>query len=196
MRNTRPNRAAQSQSGELRIIAGRWRSRKLSFSSAEGLRPTSDRIRETLFSWLDPYIVGASCLDLFAGSGALGLEALSRDAASCDFVDNNPQTCRQIQDHLQTLSCNHASIHCTQAESYLARSQKAYDIIFLDPPFQKVLLQPAVDALAQHSLKNNTLIYIETAKHEPLSLPEHWQINKEKTAGQVCYRLIGVVGQS
>lgn len=196
MRNKRQSNAAQSQKGELRIIGGSWRSRKLSFSNAEGLRPTSDRIRETLFNWLSPHIPGAHCLDLFAGSGALGLEALSRGAASCDFIDNNAQTCRQIQDHLQTLSCDHATTHCTQAENYLARSQKSYDIIFLDPPFQKALLQPAINILAQVALKTKTLIYIETAKQEPVTLPAHWQQNKEKIAGQVCYRLIEIIEQS
>ncbi|WP_269618651.1 16S rRNA (guanine(966)-N(2))-methyltransferase RsmD [Zhongshania sp. BJYM1] len=179
--------------GILRIIGGQWRSRKLHFQAAEGLRPTSDRIRETLFNWLSPTIHGAHCLDLFAGSGALGLEALSRYADHCDFVETDANTCRDIREHLNILQCSSGLVHCQSAETYLANRTIAHDIIFLDPPFHKALLAPVIAALASKHLKFGTLIYIETATDEPLpSLPTNWHIEKEKKAGQVNYRLISV----
>jgi 16S rRNA (guanine966-N2)-methyltransferase len=179
--------------GTLRIIGGQWRSRKLYFKAAEGLRPSSDRIRETLFNWLSPHIQGASCLDLFAGSGALGLEALSRYAAHCDFIEANTHTCRQIREHLSTLECASASVHCQTAEAYLASADIKHQIIFIDPPFHQDLLAPTIAALAERPLASGTLIYIETAANEPLPvLPEHWYIDKDKTAGNVNYRLISV----
>lgn len=184
------NKAAQ---GMLRIIGGQWRSRKLHFQAAEGLRPTSDRIRETLFNWLSPHIHGAHCLDLFAGSGALGLEALSRYAAQCDFVETDSTTCRQIRDHLTTLKCNTAAVHCQTAQSYIAANDIKHSIIFLDPPFHKQLLTPIIEALAGKPLGDDTLIYIETAADEALPLlPNHWHTDKEKKAGHVNYRLISV----
>ena len=99
-------RAASAGRSQLRIIGGQWRGRKLTFTPAEGLRPTTDRVRETLFNWLAPFIFGARCADLFAGSGALGLEALSRGAAHCDFVDSAKAAGRQIAGHLETLGAS------------------------------------------------------------------------------------------
>lgn len=181
------------QQGSLRIIGGQWRSRKLDFEGAAGLRPTSDRIRETLFNWLNPTIHGARCLDLFAGSGALGLEALSRYAAHCDFVDTDRNSCQQIRQQLENLRCPHATVHSKEALAFLNKSAQSYNIIFLDPPFHLDLLAPVIASLAKHSLKPHTQIYIETASDEALpALPPNWQIDKEKKAGQVIYRLISV----
>ncbi|MBQ0760700.1 MAG: 16S rRNA (guanine(966)-N(2))-methyltransferase RsmD [Zhongshania sp.] len=192
MRKPQGHHSKESQ-GMLRIIGGQWRSRKLHFQAAEGLRPTSDRIRETLFNWLSPHIHDAHCLDLFAGSGALGLEALSRYAAHCDFIETDNTTCRQIRDHLATLKCTAASVHCQSAEAYLATTEVKHRIIFLDPPFHKNLLEPVISALTDKALANDTLIYIETAADEALpALPTHWHIDKEKKAGHVNYRLISV----
>ncbi|CAA0080142.1 Ribosomal RNA small subunit methyltransferase D [Zhongshania aliphaticivorans] len=186
--------ASQRQAGTLRIIGGQWRSRKLQFHSAEGLRPTSDRIRETLFNWLGPHLHGARCLDLFAGSGALGLEALSRYAAHCDFVDTEANSCQQIRKHIATLHCQNAKVHCQTAIAFLENHAFNYDIIFLDPPFHKDLLAPTVEALASKNLVNGTLIYLETGRDEALpALPPQWQIIKDKQAGQVSYRLIEVI---
>jgi 16S rRNA (guanine966-N2)-methyltransferase len=181
------------QTGSLRIIGGQWRSRKLHFKGAEGLRPTSDRIRETLFNWLSPHIHGARCLDLFAGSGALGLEALSRYAAHCDFIDSDRNSCQQIRQQLENLRCPHATVHSKEALAFLSKSAQSYNIIFLDPPFHLNLLAPVIATLTKHALKPRTQIYIETASDEALpSLPANWQIDKEKKAGQVVYRLISV----
>ncbi|MEX1664623.1 16S rRNA (guanine(966)-N(2))-methyltransferase RsmD [Zhongshania arctica] len=192
MRKPQGQHSKETQ-GTLRIIGGQWRSRKLSFKAAEGLRPTSDRIRETLFNWLSPHIHDASCLDLFGGSGALGLEALSRYAAHCDFVEADTQTCRQIREHLITLKCNKAAVHCQTAEAYLASTAVTQQIIFIDPPFHQDLLAPTIAALAKQHLANGTLIYVETAANEPLpALPENWYIDKDKRAGNVSYRLISV----
>ncbi|WP_373079871.1 16S rRNA (guanine(966)-N(2))-methyltransferase RsmD [Zhongshania sp.] len=193
-RNTAAQTSANTrQQGSLRIIGGQWRSRKLHFEGTAGLRPTSDRIRETLFNWLNPTIHGARCLDLFAGSGALGLEALSRYAAHCDFIDTDRNSCQEIRQQLENLRCPHATVHCKDALAFLNKSAQSYNIIFLDPPFHMDLLAPVITALASHALKPNTQIYIETANDEALpALPANWQIDKEKKAGQVIYRLISV----
>lgn len=179
--------------GVVRIIGGQWRSRKLRFHSAEGLRPSSDRIRETLFNWLAPTIAGARCLDLFAGSGALGLEALSRGAASCDFVESDSATANQIRRHLDTLLCREGQVHTMTADHYLSRHNSPWDIVFLDPPFGKELLPPAIGGLSP-LLRAGSLIYIETAKGESVTVPGHWREEKHKTAGQVEYRLY-IVGE-
>lgn len=194
-RNSGPQTSTSTrQQGSLRIIGGQWRSRKLDFEGAAGLRPTSDRIRETLFNWLNPTIHGARCLDLFAGSGALGLEALSRYAAHCDFVDTDRNSCQQIRQQLENLRCPHATVHSKEALAFLNKSAQSYNIIFLDPPFHLDLLAPVIGTLANHALKPHTQIYIETASDETLpALPANWQIDKEKKAGQVVYRLISVM---
>lgn len=180
--------------GTLRIIGGQWRSRKLQFTEVEGLRPTGDRIRETLFNWLAMEIAGARCLDLFAGSGALGLEALSRDASHCDFVELNRAAARQIQQHLQTLNAVNGTVHCTAAADFLADGHKqGYDIIFLDPPFNKALLAEILPALAKQ-LNQNGLVYLEQAKGENIALPANWQQIKQKTAGEVVYSLWAING--
>jgi len=181
----------QGAAGVVRIIGGQWRSRKLHFTSAEGLRPSSDRIRETVFNWLAPYVAGARCLDLFAGSGALGLEALSRGAAHCHFVEKDRATAQQIRQHLQTLACRDADVVTTSATQFLTGAERGWHIVFLDPPFNKDLLMPAIDAL-QDRLGEGALVYVETAKGEPVTVPSSWRVVKHKTAGQVEYRLYEV----
>lgn len=176
----------------LRIIGGQWRGRKLHFTPAEGLRPTPDRVRETLFNWLAPAINGARCLDLFAGSGALGLEALSRGALSCDFVDTSAAALRQIKHHLQTVQAN-AAAHCHSmpALAFVERAREPYDIVFADPPFGKGLTEPVCSLLHSAGLINaGGLIYIETAASEPPpSVPQPWRLHRDKAAGEVAYRL-------
>ncbi|MFT5691333.1 MAG: 16S rRNA (guanine966-N2)-methyltransferase [Oceanicoccus sp.] len=182
-----------SQDNRLRIIGGQWRGRKISFLDSEGLRPTSDRVRETLFNWLAPFIANTNCLDLFAGSGALGFEALSRGAAHVDLVDSSPIAVRQLQDNLKLLKGN-GNVWLDQAQNRLRQCQKRYEIIFLDPPFTKNLLAPCIELIEEYRLLTPTAwVYIETGRKELLpSLPAHWQQHREKEAGQVSYRLFSV----
>ena len=180
---------------DLRIIGGEWRSRKLPFPAIEGLRPTPDRVRETVFNWLQFHVGGANCLDLFAGSGALGLEALSRGAAHTTFVDQAAAATSQLKRNLTTLKCQKAEViqmdAALFADQLLGKEGVQYDLVFLDPPFNKGLVEPICKALeASGQLSDHALIYIETestAGH--LDLPEHWSALKEKRAGQVLYRI-------
>ena len=179
-----------SQRNQVRIISGVWRGRKLWFPSIDGLRPTPDRVRETLFNWLSPEIRGARCLDLFAGSGALGFEALSRGAPSCCFVDANKDVCSTLEQNAQTLDCqDRTTILHTDARAPLKHST-VFDIVFLDPPFHTDLLNLTLQwLLDSDSLHPNTLIYLETPKNVsienfPLS------IRKEKSASDVTSRLV------
>lgn len=181
---------------QLRIIAGRWRGKKIHFNDNEGLRPTPDRVRETLFNWLAPELPGARCLDLFAGSGMLALEALSRGAEHVDLIEVNPCAVQQIRRHIQELNANNATVWQMQAQHWLDQFEPAqnhnYDIVFIDPPFRSGLVEGCIKALVNNNvLAANALLYIEMGVEEPLPvLPRPWAIHREKTAGQVCYRLI------
>ena len=177
---------------ELRIIGGQWRSRKLVFTPAQGLRPTSDRVRETLFNWLAPTIAGARCLDLFAGSGALGLESLSRGASHCDFVDTSSTALSQISQHLDTLGASgDGSCHLKRAEEFLASTTGPFDIVFIDPPFGMNLVEAVWQLLRTSSaLAPGAWIYLETPANEsPPPVPENWVLHRDKKAGEVAYRL-------
>ena len=186
-------------SGQLRIIGGRWRGRKLRFRAAPGLRPTPDRVRETVFNWLAGAIDGARCLDLFAGSGALGLEALSRGAAQVRFVDNNRRNIAAIEDHLARLDCSNGGCRHGDALKLLAAGNDGspYDIAFLDPPFNEGLLEPAVRALDEGGwLAPGALVYLEASVHEPApGVPEHWERYREKSHGDVRSSLFVCPGQ-
>jgi 16S rRNA (guanine966-N2)-methyltransferase len=178
--------------GVVRVIGGRWRGRKLPFTASDGLRPTPDRVRETLFNWLAGDIEGARCVDLFAGSGALGLEALSRGAASCDFVDSSPQHCQQIHNHLVKLGAGAtANVVCTDGLEHLTSINGPVDILFLDPPFAGPLLEQSLTALAEGSFMAATgAVYLEFASDTPSPpLPSPWILDRDKRAGQVAYRL-------
>lgn len=178
--------------GELRIIGGQWRGRKLRFPSLPGLRPSPDRVRETLFNWLAPEINGARCLDLFAGSGALGLEALSRGAGFCQFLDSATPAAKRIESHLTLLSCLDAQVYCGDALQWLRQpSQVHFNMIFLDPPFRQDLLNACCTLLeANDWLAERAWIYIESATDEPPPVvPQNWQLYRDKQAGQVAYRL-------
>ena len=177
---------------ELRIIGGQWRSRKLAFTPAQGLRPTSDRVRETLFNWLSPVIHGARCLDLFAGSGALGLESLSRGASHCDFVDTSSTALGQISQHLDTLGAlDDGSCHSKRAEEFLASTAAPFDIVFIDPPFGMNLVEPVWQLLCTSSaLAQEAWVYLETPVNEsPPPVPENWVLYRDKKTGEVAYRL-------
>lgn len=189
MARTRKSAASRSS---LRIIGGQWRGRKLVFTPAPGLRPTTDRVRETLFNWLAPVIHQARCLDLFAGSGALGLEALSRGAGYCDFVDLAAPAIDQLTGHLATLGAtDRAQCHRLAAADFLQRAAQPYDIVFIDPPFGRELVEPACAQLeAGRLLRQDALVYVESAAGEgPPAVPASWAVHREKTAGGVGYRL-------
>ena len=178
--------------GVVRVIGGHWRGRKLAFSASDGLRPTPDRVRETLFNWLAGEIEGARCVDLFAGSGALGLEALSRGAGSCDFVDSSPRHCQQISNHLSELEAGDtATVICTDALDYLAKLKNPVDILFLDPPFAGPLLERALTGLAAGNFMTEWgVVYLEFSRQVPAPpLPAPWALSRDKQAGQVAYRL-------
>lgn len=180
-------------SGQLRIIGGRWRSRKLRFRATPGLRPTPDRVRETLFNWLGGALPGARCLDLFAGSGALGLEALSRGAAYCRFLESHGGSAKTIRAHLATLDCDDADCIQDDALRYVAAANRdaPFDLAFLDPPFGEHLLAPACAALDSNGwLATAALIYLESSVHEPRpELPPGWRLHRDKSAGDVRFQL-------
>jgi 16S rRNA (guanine966-N2)-methyltransferase len=188
---------AKGGGNQLRIIGGEWRGRKLNFPDVEGLRPTTDRVRETLFNWLAPVIHGARCLDLFAGSGALGLEALSRGAVAVSFIDSDRRATHAIQENLALLGDNGGIVMQTEALTFLRRGapEHPFDLVFLDPPFRKALLQPCLEQLCQGGwLSGNARIYLEVEQElgEP-ELPEGWEMVRRKKAGQVIYGLAAPV---
>lgn len=183
-----------SLKGEVRIISGLWRGRKLPVLSSEGLRPTGDRVKETLFNWLMPHIVDSTCLDCFAGSGSLGFEALSRQAKQVAFLELDKNVAIQLSKNLATLKCNteQAKVINQNSLQFLNQPQNAphFDIVFIDPPFHFGLAQQTINLLAQHQwLTPNALVYVETEKNQPITTPENWIVLKEKITGQVCYRL-------
>ena len=187
------NQKTRSRAGRLRIVAGNWRSRLLDIADVEGLRPTSERIRETLFNWLAPRIHGARCLDLFAGTGALGLEALSRGARSALFVERSAVAARQIRKNIDLLDAESASVCQMSATDYL-REETAdrFDIVFLDPPFADDMLSETCRLLAKRGLlAEKAVVYLELARDQGMpTLPEGWQVRKDKTAGNVRYALV------
>ena len=179
-------------SGELRIIGGDWRSRKLRFPDAGGVRPTPARTRETLFNWLSFHLAGRDCLDLFAGSGALGLEALSRGAASVTLVDHTPALARALKENLRLLKSDRGEVVCTEVDSYLKhRTRPPFDIIFMDPPFRQGWLERIFPLLeTQGWVKPGGWIYVEhESEIATPEVPGSWDLYRQKTAGQVTYNL-------
>lgn len=188
--------AAKVARSQVRIIGGQWRGRKLHFNEVAGLRPTGDRIRETLFNWLTPWIDGAKCLDLFAGSGALGIEALSRGAAEATLIEKHSQAAENLRRNCAQLKADDARIIQADTLGWLANSSpdQPFDIVFLDPPFSTDLLQPCCELLQKPGLlATGSLIYLETDRSQPLpEISPTWELLREKTAGQVSYRLYRV----
>ncbi|HOB61120.1 MAG TPA: 16S rRNA (guanine(966)-N(2))-methyltransferase RsmD [Candidatus Competibacteraceae bacterium] len=185
------NRRDHHTPSQLRIIAGQWRTRQLEFPDLPGLRPTPDRVRETLFNWLAPVLPGARCLDLFAGSGALGIEALSRGAAEVVLVEQHPVAVRALHANLARLQAAHAQVEMADALTWLRQPATPFDIVLLDPPFGQGLLEPVCAALeAGGWLADSSWIYLEAERdHTKLPLPTHWTLYREKVAGMVSYRL-------
>ena len=176
---------------QLRIIAGSWRGRKLRFAPVPGLRPTPNRVRETLFNWLQPVIRGARCLDLYAGSGALGIEAASRGAAAVVLVDRDPQVVRVLREQLQLLAAGQVQVFQSDVGSWLSGTPERFDIVFLDPPFRAGLLPAAITQLEEGGwLAPEAWIYLEAEQGLVPELPENWELYRSKRAGQVGYHLV------
>lgn len=192
---------------QIRIIGGKWRSRKLHFPNLPTLRPTPNRVRETLFNWLSPYIVDTSCLDLFAGSGALGFEALSRGARSVVMVDASAAVIQQLRENAALLHAEKEVIlYCKsipldvsslepKAQPFFSAQTAPFDIVFLDPPFHKNYL-PGCCAWLENNvlLSKDALIYVEAESSvlDALPIPAHWTILRQKKAGEVGYFLIKI----
>ena len=184
-------------SGQVRIIGGQWRSRKIEVPIAEGLRPTGDRIRETLFNWLQQEVIGARCLDLFAGSGILGLEALSRGAEFCRFIETHESTCSALLTQLSKfdLSPDQATVTRTDASQWLKTPQiqesARYDLVFVDPPFAHDQAAEYCQQLEASSvMTDNALIYLEVELGQSdIELPERWRQLRSKSSGRVTYSL-------
>ena len=181
---------ANQVANQVRIIAGCWRGRKLSFAPVAGVRPTPDRIRETLFNWLSPVIRDARCLDLYAGSGALGIEAASRGASSVVLVDRDPQVVARLREQVQLLGAAQIEVVQSTVEGWLSAPAEPFDIVFLDPPFRKDLLPACMRALERGGwLAADARVYIEAESNLELQLPENWELMRSKRAGQVDYHL-------
>lgn len=183
-----------SPSNQLRIIGGDWRGRKLTFHAAPGLRPTPDRVRETLFNWLALVVPGARCLDLFAGSGALGFEAASRGAKQVIMVEKLAATARQLREQAALLQAEQVSVLEQDAATFLAGKPTPFDVVFLDPPFQQGLLQQTLAALGQGWLHVGSYLYLEAERQLPEAelqqwLPDGFALYRAKQAGDVGYHL-------
>jgi len=182
----------KSQPGRLRIVAGNWRSRLLQIADVPGLRPTSERIRETLFNWLTPTLDGARCLDLFAGTGALGFEALSRGAAGTVFVEQSPVAVQALRTGIAELDASGAVVHEADALEFISRTGLGtFNIVFLDPPFAADMLEDLCRLLEKASiLASGARIYLEEDRSAPeVNLPNGWLVVKSKNAGNVRYSL-------
>lgn len=177
--------------GFVRIIAGEWRGRRLKVPDIKDLRPTPDRVRETLFNWLAPYIRGANCLDLFAGSGVLGFEALSRGAKYVEMVDQSIEVINLLKKELAEFGVENANIYRASVPKGLHPVKNPFDLVFLDPPYQADLLLPCCRYLEEnHYLANSAYIYLEAqANIKDNDLPQNWRFIKSKQAGQVHYHL-------
>lgn len=181
-----------TKDGQIRIIAGQWRGRKLPVKDLEGLRPTTDRVKETVFNWLAMEIREANCLDCFSGSGSLAFEALSRYAANALLIEKDKLAAKQLDNNLVALKASNGKVICTDSIAYLSNpASQQFNVVFVDPPFRKGLLEPCCEQLESNNwLSANALIYIEREKEltHP-KLPSSWQLIKDKTAGQVIYQV-------
>ena len=181
-----------NEAGSLRIIAGKWRSRKLAFPAQENLRPTPDRVRETLFNWLQADVPGSRCLDLFAGSGALGFEAASRGAAEVVMVEQNRTAASNLAQNTELLAADNIELVVADALTWLTHEPgRVFDIVFLDPPYRAGLLAECCKSLESgQRLAENAKIYAEyAAGDDELLVPDNWVCLKHKRAGQVVYKL-------
>lgn len=187
------NKPTGKSTGQIRIIAGKHRGRKLPVLLADGLRPTTDRVKETVFNWLMPYINKANCLDCFAGSGGLGFEALSRGASTVTLIELNKAAAKQLSVNKQLLNADNLTVINSDALTFLKTplptSSQLFDLVFIDPPFRKQLVEQASLLLNSQNLANNALIYVEMEVESKQVIPANWHLLKEKIAGQVVYQL-------
>ena len=199
-RSNKSYSSKKSATGSFRVIGGTWGSRRLSFPSIDGLRPTTDRVKETVFNWLASDIDGARVLDLFAGSGSLGFEALSRGAVLLTAIERDRAAAQAIRDNIKLLDKQgHTTTEVLQADAieWLKQSvakSTTYDLVFLDPPFRQGLLDECIELLRYNPiLQKGALVYLELEQERnDLNTPVHWGLLKEKVAGQVSYRLYEV----
>lgn len=177
--------------GSVRLIGGKWRGRKLKFREEAGLRPSPDRVRETLFNWLQFNIVGTRCLDLFAGTGALGLEALSRGAAHVTLVESHSQTVSRLREQLALLQTTSCELINSDAFEFLQSQEPCFDIIFLDPPFGQKMLSKACGMLKNRGhLRSGVTVYAES--DEPVLAEPPLDLYKQGKAGNVHFALLKV----
>ncbi|QNI01866.1 16S rRNA (guanine(966)-N(2))-methyltransferase RsmD [Halomonas sp. SH5A2] len=189
-RSSSSRRSAAKPLGKLRIIGGDFRRRQLPVLDSPGLRPTPDRVRETLFNWLGQALDGKKVLDLFAGTGALGIEALSRGAAQVTFVESDRQVAAHITRNLETLKAYQGDVVAGDAQSFLTQPAQCFDIVFLDPPFNKGWVAECCAALeAGHWLAPEAMIYLETERDLTPDVPTHWVLHRETQAGESTARL-------
>lgn len=192
MKQLKSRQSGPAQPGFVRIISGKWRGKRLPVADAVGLRPTTDRVKETLFNWLMYDIAESIVLDCFAGSGSLGIEALSRHAAFVTLIEKAPQLAKQLKAHLKQLQADNAEVLTRDCLSWLQQpANKQYNLVLIDPPFRQDLAIPCCLALEQQGwLAKDALVYLETEKELPLAnMPPNWQLLKENIAGQLAYRL-------
>jgi 16S rRNA (guanine966-N2)-methyltransferase len=182
-----------STSGAIRIISGQYRGRKLPVLNAQGLRPTTDRLKETVFNWLMPYVTDSHCLDMFAGSGSLGLEALSRYASSCTFLEMDKQAANLIKQNIDTLSIDQRFTQVLHGDALqLCRNlSKRFDMVFIDPPFNQQLIPKSIDTLVEcELLAVDAIVYIECERQNSLyQVPESWYLLKQKETNTVSSRV-------
>ena len=182
--------------GKVRITSGEWKNRNLEVPDIDGLRPTSERVRETLFNWLMPSIHKSVCLDLFAGSGSLGFEALSRGARHCTFVEKSKLAFRQIKTTRTSLNAVNSEVHNCDAIDFLSSVHNHnFNLVFLDPPFSDDYLISSIESIHEYQLvSRGGYIYIEFNKNNDLfDLPDNWSVIRKKIYGNVCFILIEVV---
>jgi 16S rRNA (guanine966-N2)-methyltransferase len=175
-----------SKKSTVKIIGGTWKRKNIFFYDSDGLRPTLNRVRETLFNWLGQDLSGKNCLDLFSGSGILGFEALSRNSESCTLVDNNSATISSLINNKNDLSANNAIIICSCAKNFLKKNKELFDIIFFDPPFLMVDIDSLLFEIKEH-LKPEGVIYLETNKEY---FEEEFKIIKNSRVGKVYFYLL------
>jgi 16S rRNA (guanine966-N2)-methyltransferase len=184
--------ASNKAPGDVRVISGKWRGRKLPVYHAEGLRPTPDRVKETLFNWLMQHVDGATVLDCFAGSGSLAIEALSRHALFASLIERDRKLAAHLSQNLNRLNCANAEVINQDCLQFVAKTAtKHYDIVFIDPPFHKDLAMSCCQALETNGwLTANSFIYLEVEQELSVNfIPSNWLLIKHQQAGQLAYRL-------
>lgn len=182
-----------ARTSEIRVIAGQYRGRKVPVLDADGLRPSGSRIRETLFNWLAPYLPGARVLDLYAGSGILGIEAVSRGAQDVDLVELSARSARSIHSTLTTFGIDNARVHTASAEQFLSRGLGPWDIVFIDPPFSAGPSASVVRHLGDEAMiAEDAWVYVESPIESPWPVPDRLVEHRGKVSGGVDYRLYRV----